>query len=220
MTADQSSRKGQPLPRRRSRAGQQKASARKVRARDGDTLHLQDPRDIRALAHPARMAIIDALASGDELTATECAALTGLSPSATAYHLKFLERYGFAEPAPARSDGRERPWREATRRKRVDLDASTPAGAAATAAVGLAYFDRSRAMAEAFLATAHEEPQEWHEVASLTSADIWLTVEETQKVTAKLAAVLEPYRGRTLADRPGGSRRVRVTNTVFPHRTH
>jgi len=217
MTADQSSRKGQPLPRR---PRPQKASARKVRAREGDTLHLQDPRDIRALAHPARMAIIDALASGDELTATECAALTGLSPSATAYHLKLLERYGFAEPAPARSDGRERPWREATRRKRVDLDASTPAGAAATAAVGLAYFDRSRAMAEAFLAGAHEEPKEWHEVASLTSADIWLTVEETQKVTAKLAAVLEPYRGRALADRPGGSRRVRVTNTVFPHRRH
>src|SRR5215468_11137406 len=171
--------------------------------KDEKMLHLRDPRDIRALAHPARMAIVDALASGDELTATECAELTGLSPSATAYHLKLLERYGFAEPAPARSDGRERPWREATRRKRVDLDASTPAGAAATAAVGLAYFDRSRAMAEAFLAGAHEEPKEWHEVASLTSADIWLTVEETQKVTAKLAAVLEPYRGRTLADRPG-----------------
>jgi hypothetical protein len=43
-------------------------------------LRLQDPRDIRAPAHPARMAIIDALASGDELTATECAGLTGLSP--------------------------------------------------------------------------------------------------------------------------------------------
>src|SRR5579862_5531220 len=95
-----------------------------------DTLRLQDPRDIRALAHPARMAIIDALASGDELTATECAALTGLSPSATAYHLKFLERYQFAERAPARSDGRERPWREA-RGPRLELDASTPGGAAA-----------------------------------------------------------------------------------------
>ena len=78
-------------------------------------LHLQDPRAIRALAHPARMAIIDALASGDELTATECAELTGLSPSATAYHLKLLERYGFAEPAPARSDGRDRPWRATNR---------------------------------------------------------------------------------------------------------
>src|ERR1700746_3973283 len=110
-----------------------------------EVTHLKDPRDIRALAHPARMAIIDALASGDELTATECAALTGLSPSATAYHLKLLERYGFAEPAPARSDGRERPWRASDRRTQFELDASTPAGAAATTAVAGAFLDRSRA---------------------------------------------------------------------------
>jgi DNA-binding transcriptional ArsR family regulator len=194
------------------------AKASRARKRDGETRHrLQDPRDIRALAHPARVAIIDALASGDELTATECAALTGLSPSATAYHLKLLERYDLAEPAPARSDGRERPWR-ATRRTRVDLDASTPAGAAATAAVALAYFDRSRAIGEAFLAAAHEEPEEWQEVAALANADLWLTVEETRKVTAALDAVLEPYRDRTLADRPDGSRRVRVMSMAVPHR--
>ena len=207
MPADRTPRRDQPPSR----------SARRVRSRVGDTLHLQDPRDIRALAHPARMAIIDALASGDELTATECAALTGLSPSATAYHLKLLERYDFAEPAPARSDGRERPWRS-TRRRRVALDPSTPAGAAAAAAVALAYLDRSRATAEEFIATEHEEPEEWQDVATLANADLWLTAEETRKVTAALDAVLEPYRDRTLADRPDGSRRVRVTTLAVPHR--
>src|ERR1700735_5088106 len=80
-----------------------------------------DPRSIRALAHPARLAIIDALASGEELTATQCAELTGLSPSATAYHLNFLERYGFAEAAPPRTDRRERPWRTSGRPIQVDL---------------------------------------------------------------------------------------------------
>jgi DNA-binding transcriptional ArsR family regulator len=182
-----------------------------------DTLRLHDPRDIRALAHPARMAIIDALASGDELTATECAEITGLSPSATAYHLKFLERYGFAERAPARSDGRERPWREG-RGPRLELDASTPAGAAATTVVGLAFLERSRAAAEKFLATAHEEPTQWQEVASMTSADLWLTLEETRAVVEAVSSALEPYRGRVLADRPDGSRRVRVTNLVVPYR--
>jgi DNA-binding transcriptional ArsR family regulator len=187
-------------------------------ARDKDTLHLQDPRAIRALAHPARMAIIDALASGDELTATECAELTGLSPSATAYHLKFLERYDFAEPAPARNDGRERPWRATGHRTSFDLDTSTPAGAAATAAVGLAFIDRSRALAAAFVATEHEEPEEWRKVAFLANADLWLTADETRKVTTALTAVLEPYRGRALGNRPDGTRRVRIMNMVFPHR--
>jgi DNA-binding transcriptional ArsR family regulator len=187
---------------------------------DENTLHLKDPRDIRALAHPARMAIIDALASGDELTATECAALTGLSPSATAYHLKFLERYGFAEPAPARRDGRERPWKAPDRRRTVDLDTSTPAGAAATTAVALAVIDRSVAAAQEFMAAAHEEPEEWQEVASLTASDLWLTAEEARKVNAALADLREPYRRRGLADRPQGARRVRVTNMVVPRRKH
>lgn len=164
------------------------------------------------------MAIIDALASGDELTATECAELTGLSPSATAYHLKFLERYRFAEPAPARNDGRERPWRAAGHGTRVELDSSTPAGAAATTAVALAFIDRSRAVARSFMATEHDEPEEWQDVASLANADLWMTAEETRKVTAALHAVLEPYRGRVLADKPDGSRRVRVMNMVTPHR--
>jgi hypothetical protein len=164
------------------------------------------------------MAIIDALATGDQLTATECAALTGLSPSATAYHLKLLERYNFAEPAPARLDGRERPWR-ATRRTRFDLDSSTPAGAAAAAAVGLAFMDGSRALAEEFMSTVHEEAGEWQEVVSLANADLWLTAEETRKVTAALDAVLEPYRGRSLAERPDSSRRVRVMMLTVPHRT-
>jgi hypothetical protein len=84
--------------------------------------------------------------------------------------------------------------------------------------VGLAFFDRTRAMAEEFMATAHEEPEEWQEVTALANADLWLTVEETRKVTAALDAVLEPYRDRALADRPDGSRRVRVMNLAVPHR--
>jgi hypothetical protein len=145
--------------------------------------------------------------------------ITPAPASATAYHLRLLERYDFAEPAPARSDGRERPWRATDRRTLVDLDTSTPAGAAAATAGGLAFIDCSRALAEAFVATEHEEPKEW-QVALLANADVWLTADETRNVTAALAAGLEPYRRRALADRPDGSRRVRVMSMVFPHPTH
>lgn len=178
---------------------------------------IHDPRTIRALAHPARMAIIDALATGDELTATECAELTGLSPSATAYHLKFLERYDLAEPAPAREDGRERPWRAPDRRKQVEIDTSTPAGAAAATAVGLAFLDSTRAVAEAFVAAGSEEPEEWRDATAISNTDLWLTVEETRAVTAGITAFLDSYRGRSLADRPEGSRRVRIMNLASPH---
>ena len=179
----------------------------------------EDPRSIRALAHPARLAIIDALATGDELTATQCAELTGLSPSATAYHLKLLERYGLAETAPPRPDRRERPWRATGRRIQADLDISTPAGASAAAAVVTAHMDMTRAMAVEFTEAGHAEPAEWREAAVLNNTDLWLTAEESQRVGEELGAVLEPYRRRSRpGGRPAGSRRVRVMNAVVPHR--
>lgn len=175
----------------------------------------EDPRSIRALAHPARLAIIDALATGEELTATQCAELTGLSPSATAYHLKLLERYGLAETAPPRPDRRERPWRATGRQLHVDVDGSTPAGAAAAAAVVAAHIDTTRAIAVDFAAAGHTEPEKWRDAAVLNNADLWLTAAEFQRLGEELGAVIAPYRKRT---RPPGTRRVRVMNVVVPRR--
>ena len=184
---------------------------------DAAPVRFDSPRSIRALAHPARLAIINALATGEELTATQCAELTGLSPSATAYHLNLLERYGFAEPAPQRTDRRERPWRTTDRRIQVDLDTSTPAGASAASAAVAAYFDTTRALGLEFSAGEHAEPEEWRNVV-LSNVDLWLTAKEVQRLAQELAAVIEPHRGRTLrGERPAGSRRVRVMNVIVPH---
>ncbi len=178
----------------------------------------ENPRSIRALAHPARLAIINALATGEELTATQCAELSGLSPSATAYHLKLLERYGFAEPAPPRADRRERPWRATGRGTPVELDGSTPAGASAASAVVAAYFDTTRAVGLEYTAGEYAEPEEWRN-AVLSNADLWLTAEEFRRVSEELRAVVEPLRGRASPrERPAGSRRVRVMNVVVPYR--
>jgi DNA-binding transcriptional ArsR family regulator len=182
---------------------------------DAPPYRFENPRSIRALAHPARLAIIDALATGEELTATQCAELTGLSPSATAYHLKLLERYGLAETAALRPDRRERPWRATGRQIQTDLDGSTPAGASATAAVVAAHIDMTRAIAVEFTAAGPAEPEEWRDAAVLSNADRWLTAGEFQRVGKELGAVIAPYRRRT---RPAGSRRVRVMNVVVPRR--
>jgi DNA-binding transcriptional ArsR family regulator len=183
----------------------------------GASRRIADPRSIRALAHPARLAIINALATGEERTATQWAKVTGLSPSATAYHLKFLERHGFVETAPPAADRRERPWRATGRRTTVDLDDSTPAGAAAAATVGAAYIDTTRALAVQFTQGAHTEPAEWRD-AALDTADLWLTAPEFHRVAEELAAVIEPYRKRaSRRQRPTDSRRVRAMTVVVPH---
>src|SRR4051794_4241177 len=82
-------------------------------------LVISDPRAIRALAHPARQVVIDELYDGKVLTATECAELAGLTPSAMSYHLRALERWGILERAEASADGRERPWRAPAPRPKI-----------------------------------------------------------------------------------------------------
>ncbi|WP_158607458.1 helix-turn-helix domain-containing protein [Flexivirga caeni] len=76
------------------------------------TLTLTDPRAIRVLAHAARQQLLDEFSRADTLTATEAAALCGISPSAMSYHLRAMERWGLVERAES-TDGRERPWRRA-----------------------------------------------------------------------------------------------------------
>jgi len=63
----------------------------------GNPVKLTDPKMMRALAHPARIAIWTHIAMRGSATATECAEVAGLSPSACSYHLRSLARYGFVE---------------------------------------------------------------------------------------------------------------------------
>lgn len=74
---------------------------------------------LRALAHPVRLALLDALRQENELTATSAARLVGESPSNCSFHLRVLAEHGLVEEAD-RGRGRERPWRRA--RHGVELD--------------------------------------------------------------------------------------------------
>ena len=176
---------------------------------------LTDPRAIRALAHPARLAIIEALGPGEELTATELAAVTGLSPSATSYHLKALAKWGIVQAGEARADGRDRPWK-ATGRS-VTVSARVP-GSTAVAEVAImnTFLDRNRAIATEFLEHQASEPPEWRDAAELASHDYWLTAEELAKAAQAMKDVLAPYEQRRRDARPAGSRRVRIARMMVP----
>lgn len=176
---------------------------------------LTDPRAIRALAHPARLAIIEALLPGEELTATECASLTGLSPSATSYHLKALARWGIVEAGQARADGRDRPWKARGRSIEVSSDVPQRTALAETAVLEV-FLDRSRALATEFLEHQASEPAEWRDVMELANGDYWLTAGELAEISAALRGVLEPYEQRRSGSRPGNSRRVRITRLIVP----
>jgi DNA-binding transcriptional ArsR family regulator len=175
---------------------------------------LSDPRAIRALAHPARLAIIEALLAGDELTATECASLTGLSPSATSYHLKALQRWGIVEAGQPRADGRDRPWKATGHSIAVSSDA--PRAVLAETAVFEVFLDRNRALATEFLEHQADEPAQWRDAMELGNSDYWVTAAELAEISAALRRVLEPYEDRRRGSRPDESRRVRIARLIVP----
>ncbi|NEA34488.1 helix-turn-helix transcriptional regulator [Streptomyces sp. SID13031] len=172
---------------------------------------LTDPRAIRALAHPARQRIIDELYSGRVLTATECAELAGLTPSATSYHLRALSRWGIVERAEGSTDGRERPW-QAPATSLVISSQSTGSGRLASQAMMRSNVDR---VMEQFEELPGDDP--WDGLSKLNRSRLWLTKAELEQLDKDLTAVIDRYRrGRTAASHPASTRGVSTLLAIVP----
>jgi len=189
---------------------------------DGQAGHggvrISDPTMMRALAHPARIEIVDYLNStGAVVTATECAGLVGLSPSATSYHLRELAKYGLVEQAPSRGDGRERVWRSTASGLRIDADPADPDALAATQALIDVYLTRDVARVRAWLARQGGETRQWLDASTLMGQQLLLTADELAALNEQVRALVEPYRLRERqAAAPDGSRKVYVNYMAFP----
>jgi DNA-binding transcriptional ArsR family regulator len=172
---------------------------------------------MRALAHPARLALLDRLNHEGPATATECSQSVGLSPSAVSYHLRALARAGLVEEAPGRGDGRERRWRRTAERWSVGGVAGQGPEAAAsmrTLLESLLALDDSRA--RQYLARFSDEPGEWQDAAFFMDAALLVTAEELDGLTAALLELTAPYREAARPDRPAGARVVSFTVRAFP----
>jgi DNA-binding transcriptional ArsR family regulator len=166
---------------------------------------------IRALAHPARLTIIEHLGStGAEITATEAAELVGLSPSATSYHLRELAKAGIIQDAPGRGDGRERVYRgPSAHHVEVDIDRDDdPLTAAAKNRLLDAFLTRSQARLEHWRAGAADEPENWHSAAVLHEAMLLLTAEELTALTSDIFQLVDKYRRSVRRDDPPEGARV------------
>jgi DNA-binding transcriptional ArsR family regulator len=185
---------------------------------ESNGMRISDPQVMRALAHPARIEIVEYLNStGEVVTATECARMVGLSPSATSYHLRELAKYGLVEQAPSRGDGRERVWRSTSAHVRIEGGDNEPETAAAERALVDLYLDRDARGLEEWLDRHDEEPAEWQEASAITGNTLLLTADELRALNEKVRELVEPYQLRTRrADPPAGAREVRATYIAFP----
>lgn len=178
-------------------------------------VRLRDARAIRALAHPARLAVLDALTGRATITATEAAEIAGLSPSAMSYHLRALAKWGIVREADAAGDvdGRERRWERAGAGLNVD---PPPHGAdAATAFIATHYLDQARAQLAQWLERQSGEPEFWRENAVVAFREAWLTEEQAGEVR-RLADSLLEYTGAPRDSPPPDARRMRLAFLMFP----
>jgi DNA-binding transcriptional ArsR family regulator len=184
---------------------------------------VSDPQALRALAHTGRYAILERLQTRGPATATECAEVAGLSPSACSYHLRLLARHGFVEEDTsddARSDGRERVWRAATPGWFADppADADPREMQAIDSTLTRVMMASSDRRVLDFVDRSAAEP-EWREAAMLSNSTIVATVEELAEVSQALLGVLGPYflsARSDPADRPEGARDVHVSIRMAP----
>ena len=73
-----------------------------------------DPRILRAIAHPARSRILSELHAGGSLRAADVARILDIPANQASFHLRQLAKYGLVEEAPEEArDKRDRVWRMA-----------------------------------------------------------------------------------------------------------
>jgi len=181
-------------------------------------LEITDPRALRALAHPARLAILQHLALDGPATATECAEVAGLSPSACSYHLRALARYGFVDEDPSGGvDRRHRPWRARVVSITGRSDHDRPAALrAASRLLAETMQVRTEEVRAAYLDREAEYPPDWQRAAGWSQDVLHVTAAELDEVRHKMQAILAEYRRLTREDRPPGARRVHVILDFTP----
>ena len=166
---------------------------------------IADAPSLRALAHPTRVALIEAIGLSGALTATQAAALVGESPTACAYHLRMLARFGFIEEAGG-GRGRERPWRLAQTGMSIDDESDDPEVAAAGQALSKMMIEHWIDRIRAFDLARSRFPAEVRDVTGPLESVAFATPEELTQLRGEIFAAMSKFFGRLdPAARPPGS---------------
>jgi DNA-binding transcriptional ArsR family regulator len=169
------------------------------RARGGgerpEQLVITDARTMRAVAHPVRLALIEAIRRDGEITATRAAELLGDSPGNMSWHLQTLAKYGFVEET-GEGRGRSRPWRLTSRTQRFDTADSDPEAAAAGEALERTFVERTFEQLRDWWSRRSTYPVKWRRSAFMTDRVLYLTPAELTGVADEIQAIYARYLDR------------------------
>jgi hypothetical protein len=186
-------------------------------------LDLNDPKAMRALAHPLRWALLEALGHAGTLTATQASEMLGESPANCAFHLRTLAKYGFVEEAGG-GKGRERPWRRAYGRMSWHARQGDEQFRLAGQALNQVWLDRVLSRARRSLAATMSWPEGFEDDLGGSTSMSYMTPEEAREVHAELMKTFERTIGqehrfterRDPARRPPGAVPVEFVLLAYP----
>jgi predicted ArsR family transcriptional regulator len=180
-------------------------------------MELRDATSMRALAHPLRWALIEALGMEGTATAARCAELLGETQANCSFHLRQLAKYGVVEEAES-TDKRARPWRltsidQTWSEFQEDTDATV-----AAAELTRVFLDREAGRMQAYVRTSPTYEPEWRQAAGLSASMTWLTADELAALNKQVGELQRQFldRVRDAGARPPGARRVRLFAAGYP----
>jgi DNA-binding transcriptional ArsR family regulator len=155
---------------------------------------------LRALAHPLRLQLLEVLHVEGAATASQLARKLGESSGATSYHLRALHRAGMIEEAEQRN-GRERWWQRVSERllipNSVPPEASTAERVelqAAHAQIESILVDRDEKALQRWTEIRYDLPLEWQDTQWIGNFRIWATQPEARAFVMSVLELAQPLR--------------------------
>jgi DNA-binding transcriptional ArsR family regulator len=161
---------------------------------------ITDARTMRALAHPVRVALLEAIRRDGEITATRAAELLDESPGNMSWHLQTLAKYGFVEET-GEGRGRSRPWRLASESHAFDTGMADPGVAAASEALERTLVERSYDQLREWWSRRLSYPTEWRSAAFMSNSVTYLTAAELAEITDEINAIYTRYWDRSAKEK-------------------
>jgi DNA-binding transcriptional ArsR family regulator len=165
-----------------------------------------DAAQLRALAHPLRLQLLEVLGSEGPATASRLARRLGESSGATSYHLRALHRAGMVEEAEQRN-ARERWWQRSSDLlmipNSVPRDASAVERAelqAAHSQIESIFVERDESAMRRWMDVRYDLPLEWQDAQWIGNFRMWGTAAEIREFVQAVIELAGPLRKAPAGD--------------------
>ncbi len=170
---------------------------------------------LRALAHPARLDLLDLLRVHERLTAAECARMLGTSTKSCSYHLGVLAGQGLVVRVEGSGDGRERPWQRAVDELVLPPGAGMAADAEARTEALRVGARRDLVLFNALLDREEGLPAGWRQAVTVHTRTAVMSARQLREWGLAVEALTREHLQRTQPD-SDEARPVRLSVRGFP----